>query len=381
MDVMVNATNLVKGGGVQVATSFVVEAEKAAVSDIRWHYLLSKEVAAELAALGVEPERAYVFEDSPAHNRSCQQTIFGLERQLNPDVIFSVFGPVFMQFRSPHLMGLGNGWITHSTWLAFKSLGSPPLIAKQFAVTFYKGYWARQADRWVVEATNSRDGMLRRLHVDPAAVAVVPNSCAALFGDARVPDAEFPAPNKTVRFLYLSAWYGHKNIQSIPRVAAELKRLAPDRNVKFVITIPDDEPGLATLLANAAELGVTDCIENVGRVPLADAVQLYASVDACFMPSLLETFSANYPEAMATGRPIVASDLDFAHAICGDAATYFDPTSPEAAAHVILKLLSDPQEWQRSINRGRAVVGALPTPHSKYISYEQLIRETAAGDC
>jgi glycosyltransferase involved in cell wall biosynthesis len=379
MDVLVNATTLVKGGGVQVATSFVVEAEKAKARDIRWHYALSKEVVAELAALDIVPERMYVFEDSPARNKKCRQTVLRLEEQLRPDVVFSVFGPAFVKFRSPHLMGMGNGWITHSTWLAFRSLGSLQKIVKQFAGAVYKGYWARFANRWVVEATNSRDGMVRRLHIEPAAVAVVPNSCAALFGDAKVPDAVFPILGKTVRLLYLSAWYAHKNIQSIPYVAAELKRLAPERDIKFVLTVPNDEPGLAGLLDDALRLGVMEAIDNRGRVPLADAAGLYASADACFMPSLLETFSANYPEAMVTGRPIIASDLDFAHAICGDAAKYFTATSPAAAAQAILELLNDRSAWEELVASGRTLVAELPTPQSKYARYEELIRETAVA--
>ncbi len=377
MDVMVNATTLVKGGGVQVATSFVVEAEKAAAPDITWHYALSEQIVAELKVLGVTPQHLHVFSTSPARSKQARQQVSELEERLAPDVVFSVFGPAFLKFRSPHLMGLGNGWITHSTRLAFKSLGGVVQQLKQFAGACYKGYWARQADRWVVEASNSRDGMIRRLHVKPDAVAVVPNSCAALFAEAQVPDAAFPAPDVTVRLLYLSAWYGHKNIQSIPSVAAALKQLMPERDVRFVITVPDDEPGLAKLYSEADRLGVTACIENRGRVPLARAVELYAEADACFMPSLLETFSANYPEAMSTGRPLIVSDLDFAHAICGDAATYFAATEPTAAAQAIHDLLTDPDRWQELIRNGREKVAALPSPADKYAEYEQLVRQTA----
>ena len=105
-------------------------------------------------------------------------------------------------------------------------------------------------------------------------------------------------------------------------------------------------------------------------------MKLYASVDACFMPSLLETFSANYPEAMSTGRPLIASDLDFARAICGDAAKYFAATSPVAAAESIVELLHNPDEWRRLILAGRKEVAKLPTPAEKYSRYEKLIRET-----
>jgi len=377
LEVLVNATTLVKGGGVQVATSFIVEAEKAAASDIRWHYVISKEVAAELDKFGLQPERTHVLDASPARSKPHRQQVLELEHKIQPDVVFSVFGPAFLKFRSPHLMGIGNGWITHSTWMAFKSLGGVATIAKQIAGAIYKGYWARQADRWVVEAENSRQGMIRRLRVSPEAVTVVPNSCAATFSEANVPDSEFPVPEDTVRLLYLSAWYGHKNIGGIPAIAARLKELAPERDIRFVITVPDDEAGLPGLQAEAEKLGVTERIENRGRVPLAEAVNLYRDSQACFMPSLLETFSANYPEAMSTGRPLIASDFDFSRAICEDAAKYFDATSPQAAAEAILGLLDDPDEWARIIGRGREIVAGLPSTAGKYRKYEELIRNTA----
>ena len=378
MDVLVNATTLVKGGGVQVATSFIVEAEKAVAPDINWHYALSVEVDRELQALGVRPSSSRVFETSPAKNKAQREALLAHEAALAPDVVFTVFGPAFVRLKSPHLMGIGNGWITHSTFAAFSSLGFPLRSAKAFLAAVYKGWWARYADRWVVEAENSRQGLIRRLRLDPDKISVVPNVCGSIFREAAVEDSVMPGPDDPVRLLYLAAWYGHKNIQSIPRVAAELKKQAPDRNITFVITVPDDEAALPGLLAEAERLGVTDYIENVGRVPFADIVKLYQSCNACFMPSLLETFSANYPEAMATGRPLIASDFDFSRAICQDAATYFDAASPQAAAQAILGLLDSPERWQASIDRGRALVDALPSPQGKYAAYEDLIRKTAS---
>lgn len=38
------------------------------------------------------------------------------------------------------------------------------------------------------------------------------------------------------------------------------------------------------------------------------------------MPSLLECFTATYPEAMRMERPIVTTDLAFAQGLCGEAA-------------------------------------------------------------
>ncbi|MCY2930932.1 MAG: hypothetical protein NTV86_15880, partial [Planctomycetota bacterium] len=40
--------------------------------------------------------------------------------------------------------------------------------------------------------------------------------------------------------------------------------------------------------------------------------------------------------------PILASDLDFAHGVCGPAAVYFDPWDPGAMKEAILRLKNDP---------------------------------------
>jgi glycosyltransferase involved in cell wall biosynthesis len=82
---------------------------------------------------------------------------------------------------------------------------------------------------------------------------------------------------------------------------------------------------------------------------------------------------------MALGRPIVASDLDFARAVCKDAAVYFRPDSPAAAAEAVLRLLGDQTLWDRCIARGREVLDALPTARRKYEMFVASIRKTAAS--
>jgi len=117
-------------------------------------------------------------------------------------------------------------------------------------------------------------------------------------------------------------------------------------------------------------------IKNVGRVTLNEVIELYRSAHICFMPSLLETFSASYPEAMAMGRPIVASDLDFARAVCKEAAVYFRAASPAAAADAVLRLIGDQVLWDECIDNGRQVLETLPTARRKYEMFVASIRKT-----
>jgi glycosyltransferase involved in cell wall biosynthesis len=90
---------------------------------------------------------------------------------------------------------------------------------------------------------------------------------------------------------------------------------------------------------------------------------------------LLETFSANYPEAMAQGKPIVTTDLDFAHDICDDAALYYSPRNASAAAECISKLICDKNLINKLTANGRKILADLPTSQDKYYAYDTIIKD------
>jgi len=72
-----------------------------------------------------------------------------------------------------------------------------------------------------------------------------------------------------------------------------------------------------------------------------------------FLPTFLESFSGTYLEAMHFGLPILTSDLDFAHAVCGDAAIYFDPWNAASIKDAILKLRNNPELSQELVAKGK----------------------------
>ena len=124
MDVLVNASNLFKGGSVQVAASFVVES-LTNTKGIAWHYALSRAVADEVAEQAGLPECVEVFESSPARDKSQRQRLKLLESSIEPDAVFSVHGPAYVNFQAPHLLGVAVGWVTHSSQLAYSMLPLP----------------------------------------------------------------------------------------------------------------------------------------------------------------------------------------------------------------------------------------------------------------
>jgi glycosyltransferase involved in cell wall biosynthesis len=101
------------------------------------------------------------------------------------------------------------------------------------------------------------------------------------------------------------------------------------------------EPGTHQSANRSKRLGPGDRIINLGLIPHSEAAAYYENVDALFMPTLLETFGIPYLEAMCFDVPVLTSDLDFAHAVCGEAACYFDPWSAPSMRHAILGVRSD----------------------------------------
>lgn len=377
INVLVNASTLVRSGGIQVAASFINEAEQdAGACGIRWHYAVSRQVA---DAVGTDLPNALVMDNSPSKSKDAVKQVQAFEKAVNADVVFTVFGPAYATFSAPHLCGIADGWLTHSSWRAFKVLPGWARRLKTFATVCYKGWWFLFADQWVAEAENARQGLNKRLFRSLDNIFVVPNTCAAGFRALPRDPVGLPAEGEALRLLYLSSYYRHKNLEIIPRAAAALKAVRPELRFEFVLTLDETMPEVRALLAQAEQLGVREHLNNLGPVNIAEAPNLYRSCHMAFMPSFLETFSANYPEAMASGVPLIASDLDFARAICGEAATYFDPDSADTAAAAILGLLDSPVANAAQVQSGYKVLDALPTAAGRFEGYVQLIKNLSAG--
>lgn len=76
--------------------------------------------------------------------------------------------------------------------------------------------------------------------------------------------------------------------------------------------------------------------------------------DALLMPSLLESFSGTYLEAMHFGLPILTSDLDFAREVCHDAALYFDPWDTASIRDAILRVKNESELAHNLCEKGNS---------------------------
>jgi len=196
-------------------------------------------------------------------------------------------------------------------------------------------------DVFLCQTETMRQRFLKR-NPGARATLIMPNAISG-----SVPTAESAGttklplqPNRSFRLLVLSRYYAHKNIEAIVECFDKHRRELQDVGVIITVAI-DQHRNVASLLADIRHKGLEDAIINVGPLTQAELPAYYKSVDAVLLPTLLESLSGTYIEAMTFKKPIITSDMDFARETCGDAAIYFDPRSPDAMAESILRLKTD----------------------------------------
>src|SRR5208282_895405 len=139
----------------------------------------------------------------------------------------------------------------------------------------------------------------------------------------------------SLRLLLVSNYNYYRNFETLIRATAILKKKLHPRTVRLILTCklnPEDNPGdfhtdAAAELVRQLRLG--EEVVELGAVPYALLHHLYRACDLYVTPAYAETFAHPLVEAMASGLPVIASDLAVHREICGGAALYFARFSPE----------------------------------------------------
>ena len=110
----------------------------------------------------------------------------------------------------------------------------------------------------------------------------------------------------------------------------------------------------------AADLGVAGKVTFTGALP-PDAIKAHlAAADIVLLASEQETAPVTIAEAMAAGRPVVATDVGGCAAMVADGATgrIVPPKDPRALAAAVTDLLADPARCAALGQAGRAAAEA-----------------------
>jgi glycosyltransferase involved in cell wall biosynthesis len=143
-----------------------------------------------------------------------------------------------------------------------------------------------------------------------------------------------------------------KGLEMLIRAAPRVLAVRPD--VEFCVVGRDANlPKMQTL---CTRLGVERCFEFRGWMPNDELLQLYRRAGVFVMPSLMEAFGVAFLEAMASGTPVVGTNVGGIPELVkhGENGLLVEPDDPTGLAEAILAVLGNPQLAARLARNGRS---------------------------
>ena len=199
---------------------------------------------------------------------------------------------------------------------------------------------ARAADAIIINSRSLQAEVEQYLQADPGKLRLIHEAVDhGLFrpGDREEAAAQVKAHGVTGPFvLFVSSMWPYKNCDGLLRAWPLVREQLPGRQL-VVVGPGRDEKYYASLHALADELGIAGEVVWTGGLPLDQTVAFYRAADVFVYPSLNETFGLPILEAMASGCPVVTSNITAMPETAGGAAVLCDPSDPASIAAAVLE--------------------------------------------
>lgn len=267
----------------------------------------------------------------------------------------------------------------------------PQYLPNHFALSYARtsiSLAARRATRILTVSESSKNDIIRFFGTDPAKIDVIYNAFDTRFG---VEPAEEQVVRVRERYqlqdefvLYAGNVKPHKNLERVIEAFHLVRKRGLD-HLKLVL-IGDDISKYASLRRAVHQHQLHKYVRFLGYLPEDTLAVLYRLAAVFVFPSLYEGFGLPPLEAMASGTPVVTSNLSSMPEVAGDAAVLVDPYDPEAIADGLYRVLTDDAlalslrqkglarskqfSWETSVRRVREIYDevsgvALPlSPHA-----------------
>jgi glycosyltransferase involved in cell wall biosynthesis len=176
-------------------------------------------------------------------------------------------------------------------------------------------------------------------------------------------------PGSSPYLLWVGRPYPRKDLDTLLSAYAQLRRMGVPERLVLIGPPGWDEPGLRRRVDAEFEPG------TVQRMPVVSEAALpgwYAGAAAFVFPSQEESFGLPMLEAMASGAPVVASDIDALVEVGGDAPTYFRRGDSDDLARALKTVLTDCTSRAVSRERGIARAATFGWESTAAGTYQQL---------
>jgi len=205
---------------------------------------------------------------------------------------------------------------------------------------------ARRADCIMCPSAATRDRLVAEFGVTSRNVVVAPWGVDQEFRTARPAESDG-------HLLFVGRWEARKGLDVL---AAALKEVDRRRTLPRVVLAGG--PGWKASDA-VRELRAMPSVETMVDPSDEELASLYAGALALVYPSRMEGFGLPIAEAMASGCPVIASDLPEVREWAQDAPLYVPAGDPQALAGALIEVSESPARREQMAERGRAIASQL----------------------
>lgn len=334
MNILINASNLKAGGGLQVADSICRELGR--FTQHHFIVVLSSFFSDTCAAVEQMSNATLythdVKSDVATTIRGRDEYLDNIVKEERVDVVLTVFGPSIWIPKVPHLCGFARAQMVIKESPFYTQMGKKQLLIQRLRYGIREGAFKRCSKYFYTENPYISTRLEKMWHGKK--VYTVTNYYNQVFDQPEQWKENVLPKFDGITLLTIATPYPHKNLTIAAKSAKMLREQHPGLKFRFVFSNERSE-------FQADISGMEDCFEFIGKVDIAECPSLYQQCDIVFQPTLLECYTAAYPEAMRMERPIVTTNLEFARGLCGKAAEYYSAVDAQACADAIYKVATD----------------------------------------
>lgn len=220
-------------------------------------------------------------------------------------------------------------------------------ILMKLVVFLYKTA-LRKVDKVIFQNTDNR-----KVFTD---LEIVPEYKTAIVNGSGVDLSHFEvkALSSTPKFLLIARLLGDKGIREYVKAANIIKQTHPD--AIFQLVGPEDPSPDGISLTELTQLNTSHAVEYLGGTN--DVRPYIESCSIFVLPSYHEGLPRTVLEAMATGRPILTTDVPGCRetVVNGENGWLVEKANVEQLVGRMIWFIENPQEWQRMADFSRVMV-------------------------
>ena len=209
-------------------------------------------------------------------------------------------------------------------------------LERSYAKTLIKGA-IRLSDQVVTDSFFSRGEIEAYTGLAKEKIEVIPLAVdQTLFQPSKDPLSDREILKQTYGvdrpyLLFTGSLKSHKNVSALLQAFPLL------RSKGYLLLLVGNSDGMRRINTFSQEN-----VRLIGKVPEEDLARFYQCAEMLIFPSLYEGFGLPPLEAMSVGCPTIVSQAGSLPEVCGEAALYIDPHSPQEIVEAIEDLLANP---------------------------------------